>query len=505
MFPLQETVPPTPAHEPTGTAPRPSADLAKVEPAMPLSFFNTMTRRTEPFVPIREGEVRLYTCGPTVYNFAHIGNFRTYAFEDLLRRYLKYRGYQVTQVMNITDIEDKIIKAHVASGKPVDAITAPFIQAFHEDLATLRIEPAEHYPRATTYVVPAMVEMVEALLAKGYAYKSDDGSVYFNIRRFPAYGSLAHFQVEDLVAGARVKQDEYDKESASDFALWKAWDAADGEVYWETSLGKGRPGWHLECSAMSMGLLGEHFDIHTGGEDNIFPHHENEIAQSEAYTGKRFVNYWLHSRHLLVDDTKMSKSKGNFYTLRELLEDHNKPWYAIRYLYISSHYRSQINFTFDGLEMAGRTVERMRELVRRVGERRGVAQEAVPAIAEAVRLTQVEFEAALDDDLNSSKALAAVHTLISSLNRWIDEGLVGATEAELVLSFFGSIDRVLGLELLKVLEVDDLDEAIQALVDERQAARARKDFARSDAIRAELLAQGIIIEDTPAGVRWKRA
>lgn len=472
---------------------------------MPLSFFNTMSRQLEPFVPIEEGKVRLYTCGPTVYNYAHIGNFRTYAFEDLLRRYLKYRGYQVTQVMNITDIEDKIIKAHVATGTPVNDITAPFIQAFHEDLATLRIEPAEHYPRATDFVVPAMVDMVETLLAKGFAYKSEDGSIYFQIRKFPNYGHLAHFQVDDLVAGARVKQDEYDKESASDFALWKAWDAADGEVYWETSLGKGRPGWHLECSAMSMGLLGEHFDIHTGGEDNIFPHHENEIAQSEACTGTRFVNYWLHSRHLLVDDTKMSKSKGNFYTLRELLDDHKKPWYAIRYLYISSHYRSQINFTFEGLEMAGRTVERLRDFVRRVGECRRVPGASVAAVHDAMAMARTEFEAAMDDDLNSSKALAALHALISQTNKWIEEGALHAADAEALVALLGELDRVLGLELLEVLEATTLESDIQALVDERQAARASKDFARADALRTQLGSLGIILEDTPAGVRWKRA
>ncbi|MBM3460718.1 MAG: cysteine--tRNA ligase [Armatimonadetes bacterium] len=471
---------------------------------MPVSFFNTMTRAVEPFVPIEEGVVRMYTCGPTVYDFAHIGNFRTYAFEDLLRRYLKYRGYRVIQVMNITDIEDKIIKKHLATGRPVDEITAPYIQAFHDDLKTLRIEPAEEYPRATHFV-DEMVTIAKGLLAKGYAYRSEDGSIYFNIRKFEGYGALAHFKVDELVAGARVKQDEYEKESASDFALWKAWDPQDGEVFWETELGKGRPGWHLECSAMSMHYLGRHFDIHTGGEDNIFPHHENEIAQSEGYTGEKFVNYWLHSRHLLVEASKMSKSKGNFYTLRQLLEEEGKPWYAIRYLYIGSHYRSQINFTLDGLDAAARTVKNVYDFLERLRDYLHGAGDETPVVREKVARARADFEAAMDDDLNSSRALAALHTLRGEANEWIAAGTLSGADARAIADLFVSLDAVLGLELVDHLKEENPDDWVEAAIQARKDARASKDWARSDEIRAELAAKGILLEDTPQGVRWRRA
>jgi len=465
---------------------------------MPLSFYNTMTRTVEPFRPIQEGIVKLYTCGPTVYNHAHIGNFRTYAFEDLLRRWLEYRGYQVTQVMNITDIEDKIIREHRRTRRPVSEVTAPFIKGFFEDIDTLRLERAHHYPRATEYV-PQMVEIVLDLLDKGIAYRSDDGSIYYAIRRFPGYGRLAHFHLDDLHAGARVKQDEYNKETASDFALWKAWDEDDGDVFWETELGKGRPGWHLECSAMSMDLLGSHFDMHTGGEDNIFPHHENEIAQSEAHTGEPFVNYWLHSRHLLVEDTKMAKSKGNFFTVKEILEK-GHPWYALRYLYISCHYRSQLNFTFDGLEMARRTVENIATFLRRVRDDRARGGEATPTVREAVEKARADFEYAMDDDLNASGALAALHTLSGEYNKHATTG----GDASLVADLFLAADRVLGLELDRALAEESLAADEQALLDQRQDARKNRDFKRADELRQALLQRGVVLEDTPQGVRWKR-
>ena len=471
---------------------------------MPVKFFNTFTRQLEEFVPIEERTVRLYTCGPTVYNYAHIGNLRTYTFEDVLRRWLEYRGYQVCQVMNITDVEDKIIRAHRATGQSIEVITAPFIQAFFEDLETLNIEKAEHYPRATAYI-DQMVEMTQSLIAKGYAYRSEDGSVYFAISRFPAYGHLSHMKMDELVAGARVKHDEYEKESASDFALWKAWDEHDGDVAWETPLGKGRPGWHLECSVMSTQLLGEHFDIHTGGEDNIFPHHENEIAQSEAATGQRFVNYWLHSRHLLVDETKMAKSKGNFYTLRDLVHDKGLSWRAIRYLYISSHYRSLLNFSLEGVDAAQRAVDNLFEFLRRVRDLRRVAGDALESVTATLDQGRTDFEAAMDDDLNTPEALGAIFTTMHHVNRWVSDGVLRGADAQRVIDFFLSADRLLGLKMEEALVEETLDADIDGLVQERQDARARKDFARADAIRGQLRDMGIVLEDTPVGVRWRRA
>jgi cysteinyl-tRNA synthetase len=472
---------------------------------MALSFYNTMTRSVEPFRPITEGEVKLYTCGPTVYNNAHIGNFRTYTFEDVLRRYLEYKGFRVTQVMNITDVEDKIIKKTRAENKSLQEVVEPYIQAFFEDIDTLNIERAEHYPRATEYV-EGMVKMAQDLLDKGFAYRSEDGSIYYSISKFPNYGKLAHINVDELVAGARVKQDEYEKETASDFALWKAYDENDGTVSWETPLGKGRPGWHLECSTMSTALLGNHFDIHTGGEDNIFPHHENEIAQSEATTGQKFVNYWLHSRHLLVDETKMSKSKKNFFTARELFDSGTK-WYALRYLYISSHYRSLLNFSLEGLAAQQEAVEGLYSLMRRLGERvreGGNTADSTPAISEACEKARLEFEAGMDDDLNTARALAALHTLKDLANKGLHEGTLSGGDAQNIADLFVKCDKVLGLKLEEQMRPPDLDAEIQKLVDERQEARKRKDFKRSDELRDQLKSQGIMLEDTAAGVRWKR-
>lgn len=473
---------------------------------MSLSFFNTMTRTVEPFKPLREGEVRLYTCGPTVYSFAHIGNFRTYAFEDVLRRWLEYRGYRVEHVMNITDVEDKIIRAHRQTGKLITELTEPYIQAFYDDRDALRILPAHHYPRATEYV-PQMVDIAHALLEKGMAYRSDDGSIYFDIRKFPSYGKLSHMQLDQLRSGARVAQDEYDKESAADFALWKAWDESDGQIFWETSLGKGRPGWHLECSAMSMSILGEHFDIHTGGEDNMFPHHENEIAQSEGMTGRPFVDWWLHSRHLLVDHAKMSKSKGNFYTVRELLNEHGVKPYALRYMYINCHYRKMLDFTLEGVQAAQKTVDGMVDFlgrvcdVRNAGKGTGVTAEVAGAIAGSREV----FETAMDDDLNTAEAMAALHVLAGKCNKWMAEGALTAADADGVLALFLDLDRVLALDFADRLRGEALTDDLQALLDARTAARAAKDWNGSDALRAELLAKGIVVEDTPQGQRWKRS
>lgn len=473
---------------------------------MSLRFFNTLSRRMEEFVPLAPPRVALYTCGPTVHDFAHIGNFRTYVFEDLLRRYLKFRGYQVEQVMNLTDVEDKIIRKSQEAGLDFREYTARYSQAFFEDLKTLNIEPAEHYPRATEHV-DGMVEMIRDLLAKGIAYRSDDGSIYFDIGKFPDYGKLANIQVEELVAGARVAQDEYDKDRACDFALWKAWDEADGPVYWDQypDLGKGRPGWHIECSAMSRALLGDSFDIHCGGVDNIFPHHQNEIAQSEAFSGKRFVRYWLHSEHLQVESAKMSKSLGNFITLRDLLDGQRNPSgraydpMVIRYALLSVPYRSRLNFRYEGLVQAERSLQRIGDFLLRCQERSG-QDEAVSARLQECRSA---FVAALDEDLQIAEGLARLFECVAWANRYWDEH-PEAGGGEAALELFLDIDRVLGLQLAQRVRRGPLDEDIERLIEERQQARKARDFARADAIRQELTGHGIVLEDTPQGVRWKR-
>ena len=336
---------------------------------MPLKFYNTALRQKETFVPLEGRHVRMYTCGPTVYNFAHIGNFRTYVFEDLLRRTLKFFGYQVTQVMNLTDVDDKTIKGAIANKVSLDAFTEPFKEAFFEDLKTLRIEPVEHYPAATDYI-PEMIAMIEELLQKGIAYAGGDGSIYYAIQKFPRYGCLSHLHLEELQAGAseRVANDEYEKDNVADFVLWKSYDPErDGEIYWESPFGPGRPGWHLECSAMAMKILGETIDIHVGGIDNMFPHHENEIAQSEACSGKPFVKLWMHAEHLVVDHKKMSKSLGNFYTLRDLLAK-GYTGTQVRYLLLQTHYKTQLNFTFQGLDGAKSALQRLNDFIQRLNE-----------------------------------------------------------------------------------------------------------------------------------------
>ena len=476
---------------------------------MALRFYNTLTRKLEDFTPQEPGVVRLYTCGPTVHDYAHIGNFRTYVFEDLLRRYLKYRGYQVTQVMNLTDVEDKIIKKAQAAGVHFKEYTAPYCQAFFEDLKTLNIEPAEHYPRATEFV-DGMVEMIRDLLAKGIAYRSEDGSIYYNIARFPGYGKLANIQVDELVCGARVAQDEYEKDRACDFALWKAWDEADGHVFWDQypDLGKGRPGWHIECSAMSRAYLGDSFDIHCGGVDNIFPHHQNEIAQSEAFSGKKFVNYWLHSEHLQVESAKMSKSLGNFITLRDLLRpDGNSSGRAydpsvIRYALLSVPYRSRLNFKYEGLLQAEKALERITDFMRRCGEQAEGSGEDVLGWVNEVRTA---FVAAMDNDLHIAEALAELFKFVTRVNVRMDEAPVGAEAGRACLDLWLEVDQVLGLGLQQRLQTGPLDADIEALIEERQEARKAKNFARSDEIRNMLSDQGIVLEDTPQGVRWKRS
>ncbi len=465
---------------------------------MALKFYNTLSRQLEEFNPIQPGQVRLYTCGPTVYNNAHIGNFRTFMFEDLLRRYLKYSGFKVTQVMNLTDIDDKTIKGSIAKGVSLDEYTAVYTKAFFDDVDALRLERAEHYPAATTHI-PEMVAMTKRLLEKGVAYRSGK-DIYFSIAKFPEYGRLSRMDLEQLQAGAsqRVAADEYEKEQVCDFALWKGWDESDGDVFWETEIGKGRPGWHLECSAMSMKYLGEHFDIHTGGVDNMFPHHENEIAQSQATTGKKFVNYWLHCAHLVVDGKRMAKSLGNFYTVRELL-DKGYPAVAIRYLLLSTHYRASLNFTMDGLEGAKAAIQRMRDFY----DNLKVGTKNVPSgkVDEYVARVKQGFTDGLDDDLNISPALAAIFDFIRDVNRLIAEGGISAEDAAKVAATMEGFDSV--LDILRKEEVS-LDQEVEALIAERFAARKARDFKKSDAIRDQLLAMGIILEDTPQGTVWKK-
>ncbi|MDF1544928.1 MAG: cysteine--tRNA ligase [bacterium] len=465
---------------------------------MALKFKNTFTRTLEEFKPIDDNKVRMYTCGPTVYNFAHIGNFRAYMFEDLLRRYLKYKGYEVNQVMNLTDIDDKTIRDSQAEGVSLKEFTDKYIKAFFEDLDTLGIERAEQYPAATDHI-PEMVDMIKKLLANDLAYEVD-GNYYFKIQSFEPYGKLANLDMSGLKAGARVASDEYEKDSASDFALWKAWEEQDGDVFWETEIGKGRPGWHIECSAMSMKFLGNHFDIHTGGIDNMFPHHENEIAQSEGATGEKFVNYWLHCEYLIVEGRKMSKSMGNFYTLRQILEK-DYPGVAVRYLLLATHYRQQLNFTFSGLDAARAALERYTDFISNLESYEG-GDDSGGAATEAIDKAAAGFETALDDDLNISGALGVVFDYIRDINRLRAENKLSLSEKEKALELIKRFDSVLNLTYQT--ESGDLDAEVDDLIAQRTEARKNKDFARADEIRDQLTAMGIILEDTAQGVKWKR-
>ena len=460
-------------------------------------LYNTMTRRKERFVPLRKGEVRMYTCGPTVYDYAHIGNFRAYVFQDLLRRWLRFLGYRVVQVMNITDVDDKTIARSRSEGVSLREYTQRYEQAFFEDLERLNIERAEHYPRATEHIAE-MVALIQKLMEKGYAYRGEDGSIYFDISKFRGYGRLAGLRAEGLMPGARVKQDEYAKEEARDFALWKAWSEEDGEVYWDTPLGRGRPGWHIECSAMSMRYLGETLDIHAGGVDLIFPHHENEIAQSEAATGKPFVRYWVHNEHLLVEGRKMSKRHGNYYTLRDLLEMGYEPL-AVRYLLLATHYRRKLNFTFRALEDATKTVERLEELMRRL-EEYSPRREEPTELSRFTSEAKERFAAAMGDDLDTPRALAVVFRVLREANRALGSGSASAADVAELRSFFSDFNSVFGV----VREVqEELPEELMRMIREREEARKRRDYATADRLREELLRRGVVVEDTPEGTRWR--
>ncbi len=462
-----------------------------------MRFFNTLSRRLEPFTPLEAGKAGLYTCGPTVYNFAHVGNFRAYMFEDLLRRVLKHAGFKVFQVMNLTDVDDKTIRGALQAGVPLNTFTRTFKDAFFQDLSVLGIEAAECYPAATEHV-PEMIAIIETLMRKGFAYRSEDGSVYFSIARFPDYGKLAHLDKSGLKAGARVSQDEYEKENLADFALWKAWDEKDGDVAWDSPWGRGRPGWHIECSAMSMKYLGETFDIHTGGVDNAFPHHEDEMAQSEAATGKPFVRYWLHCAHLMVEGKKMSKSLGNFYTLRDILAK-GYTGREIRYVLLSAHYRQALNFCFDALDGARSSLARVDEFRDRLERAAGPAgAENLPEFAAQARKT---FFDALEDDLSVAPAFSALFDLVLQGNKAADEGRLTAGQARGILALMDEFDAVLGF-LHK--PADLVDDRVTLLAGQRQAARQAKNWAEADRIRDELASLGWTVKDTPQGPQLKR-
>jgi cysteinyl-tRNA synthetase len=464
-----------------------------------ISFFNTLTRRKETFEPLETGKVKMYTCGPTVYDLAHIGNFRAFLFEDLLKRWLTLRGFKVTHVMNMTDVDDKTIKGSRKKKVPLRQFTDFYSKAFFEDIEALNIQPAGVYPKATDHI-PEMVSLIKKLILKGYAYRGEDGSIYYAISKFRDYGKLSKIKTSELKAGARVNQDEYAKEEAQDFALWKAWTPEDGNIYWETELGKGRPGWHIECSAMSMKYLGETFDIHCGGVDNIFPHHENEIAQSEAATGRKFVNYWLHNEHLLVEGRKMAKSSGNFYTLRDLLAKNYDP-IVIRYLLMSTHHRQQFNFTFEGLESAKSAVDRLRNFVRRLHDADG--KDSKGKVNTITAKLEACFGGSMDDDLNIGIALASLFDFVREANNLLDANMVSKEEAAEVSELMMQIDAVLGV-IGEVKTQEILPADIDALVQKREEARKVKNWKEADAIRAQLKAIGIVLEDTAQGVRWHK-
>jgi cysteinyl-tRNA synthetase len=474
-----------------------------------IRLYNTMTNRLEVLQPLHKSEVRIYTCGPTVYDFAHIGNFRTFIFQDILRRFLRSRGLRVLQVMNLTDVDDRIIANAAAAGVSIRDYTEKYIEAFLADMDTLHLEMPEEVVRATDHI-PDMVALIERLQEKGMTYASD-GSIYFRIARFPAYGKLSKIDVAGMKSGARVDTDRYEKDDVRDFALWKA--PKPGEHFWQTEIGPGRPGWHIECSAMAMKYLGETIDIHTGGVDLTFPHHENEIAQSEAATGHTFVRLWLHAEHLIIEGEKMSKSLGNFFTLRDLFGKGQKPS-TIRYLLLSVPYRRQLNFTADGLKQAENSVERLRNFMTRLRTEQFPAG-STPEMSKRADKAEDDFDAGLADDLNTAVALAAVFDLVRDANTAMDRGEFRQQDAPRLVTAMEKFDAILA-----VLVDDDADQLrklgigrerprmaaaeVEALIEERNAARRRRDFKRSDQIRQQLADSGIILEDTKdGGVRWK--
>ena len=463
---------------------------------MPIKFYNTYSRQIEEFVPIAPPQVKLYTCGPTVYSYAHIGNFRAYVFEDLLHRHLEARGFEVERVMNLTDVDDKTIRGSREAGVSLFDFTAKFKSSFFEDLESLRIKRAQHFPAATEPEnLAKMIEMIQKLIDQDIAYQAEDRSIYFRISRYADYGKLAHLNLEELRPSGRIQTDEYEKENIGDFALWKAWDEKDGPIGWDAPWGRGRPGWHIECSAMATRLLGPELDIHCGGVDNIFPHHEAEIAQSECVNHRRFVRYWLHNAHLLVEGQKMSKSLGNFYTLRDLL---NKGFSGreLRYALIRVNYRLPLNFTFDGLNEARQSLLRLDDWVHRL---RDIAADSQPAMDFQAANSERFFDA-LDDDLNISAALAEVFDQVRAANRAIDHSELTAAQAAALLRWWDRINQVLQLQE----EDEEIPEMVCQLLQQRDAARKRKNWEESDALRAQIDALGWMVKDTKDGQKLAR-
>lgn len=488
---------------------------------MPLQLYNTLSNKIEEFQPAENNTVRMYACGPTVYDFGHIGNFRTFVAVDLLRRFLRQSGYQLQHVMNITDVDDKIIRNSAREHKSVQEYTRKYELAFLEDMQTLNLQRPERLVRATEHIAE-MAEFIKKLAEKGYAYRVDDGSYYFRIAKFPGYGKLSKKDFSGMEVGARVDVDEYDKDNARDFALWKA--PKEGEAHWESVIGPGRPGWHIECSVMAMKYLGPSFDLHAGGEDLAFPHHENEIAQSEALTGQTFARFWMHVRFLLVEGKKMSKSEGNFFTLRDLLLKGHKPS-SIRFLLSSVPYRKQLNFTFQGLEQAAHSVGRLRDFKSRL-EMAHLPPGKSEAMQQLAAETRREMRAGLEDDLNTARALAAIFDMVREANTAADRNELKQEDTASMLTALDQFD-----EIFAVIKDDDAEkiaratewarsqglleqsnlaanliseEEVERLIAERAAAKKARDFARSDAIRAQLTHAGIVVEDTKDGMRWKR-
>ncbi|WP_295162907.1 cysteine--tRNA ligase [uncultured Brachyspira sp.] len=468
-----------------------------------IVFYNSLTREKEVFKPINADEVGMYSCGPTVYNYAHIGNFRAYVFSDLLKRVLEDYGYNVKLIMNLTDVDDKTIKNSKESNISLNEYTKKYKEAFFEDIKTLGIKKASENPSATDHI-KEMIDIIELLKKNGYTYEAD-GSIYFKISSFPKYGELANLDKQELLenASGRVLNDEYDKENASDFVLWKAYTKEDGDVYWDSPFGKGRPGWHIECSAMSSKYLGKHFDIHTGGIDNKFPHHENEIAQNEAAFNEKFVNYWLHCEHLIVNGEKMSKSKGNFYTLRDLLDKGLSPE-AIRYSLINSHYRKQLNFTIDGIKQSQSAIDRVNDLIFRLHNiKRNEENKINDNILKELEISHEKFSQSIYNDLNISEALGVLFTLIKNINTSFD--YINNDARDKILKFIDRVNNIINCFKINDNEsINEDDDKINKLIEERTSAKKEKNYKKADEIRDQLLSMGIEVMDTPQGVKWKR-
>ncbi len=468
---------------------------------MEVKLFNTLTKRKEVFKPLTGKTVLYYTCGPTVYDYAHIGNFATFVRQDLLKRVLEYFGFDVKHVMNITDIDDKTIARSKELGWTLKQLTDFYTKEFLKDMEALNIKPPTKLVPATSEI-PEMIKVISALIEKGYAYVKD-GNVYFSVRKFKEYGKLSGIRIEDLKPGARVDVDEYDKENPADFALWKKSkkEEIEREIFWESPWGKGRPGWHIECSVIALKHLGETIDIHSGGIDLIFPHHENEIAQSEAYTGKQFARFWVHCEHILVDGKKMSKSLGNFYTLRDLLEKGYNP-IAIRLLFISCHYRRQLNFTFESLKQAEKNLEYLKNTIRRLKEVK--ESEDSKEMEEELEKTKKKFLKYVADDLDLPKALAVLFEFLHDVNRMLDEKKLGKSSAKKIIDLLLDIDKILGLKLDDVLR-EEIPEEILKMLEEREKLRKEKRYEEADIIREKIRAMGYEVEDTPSGPRvWRK-